>query len=83
MQSIAWTSLPVFYNIAWSTMPFNTMADAQEFVDLLVSRTRYRVWALAIDRQHANPDDRANDLDDEWCRQFRLELVGASYLYPF
>jgi hypothetical protein len=64
-------------------MPFNTMADAQEFVDFLVSRTRYRVWALAIDRQHANPDDWANDLDDdEWCWHFLLELVGASYILP-
>ena len=59
------------------------MADAQEFVDFLVSCTRYQVWALAINWQHANPDDRANDLDDdEWCRQIRFELVGASYILP-
>ena len=59
------------------------MTDAQEFVDFLVSRTRYWVWALAINQQHANPDDWANDLDDdEWCRQFRFKLVGASYILP-
>jgi hypothetical protein len=63
-------------------MPFKTIAEGQEFVDLLVSRTCYRVWALAIDRHSANPDGPADDADEAWCQDFLLELVCASSILP-
>ena len=81
MQSIAWTSLPTFYNVAWSTMPFKVIAEAQEFIDFLVSHTRYRVWALTLDRNSANVDDRVDDSDVAWCSDFRMELVCVSVCF--
>src|SRR5882757_11329031 len=66
MQQVSWSELPQFYRDAWLSMPFACQMDAQEFMNIVISRAYYTISKLA----NAEPDL-------GWSGQLSNKLVGS------
>lgn len=47
MTSIDWKTIHQFYSELWADMPFKNQTEAQEFMDLAVSKVRFDIWRSA------------------------------------
>jgi hypothetical protein len=48
MEHVRWNLLLPFYHEAWDTMPFESILDAQLFINFLVSWARYVLARLIM-----------------------------------
>jgi hypothetical protein len=77
-MSVHWNILPVFIQEGVVDFPFSSNADAQEFMDLLVSRSWFTVSSRPDDKCSAEEMVRyLGAITEEWVSELIGSCIGS------